>query len=119
MCLQLRVEKIDARPCVVLAADRMVAALRRRRASIALLALVALVALLTVAASHDVAHEGEVTTSHCTACVVAHTPSLGAGSIAIAHELRSCGRWMPCERVAFVDLRIVRSEPSRGPPSRV
>jgi len=119
MFLQRRVEKVDARAFVVLAAGRMLAALRRRRASIALLALAGLLGLLGVASSHDVAHEGEVTTSHCTACIAAHTPALGAGSIAIAHVLPSCGRRTLSERIAFVDLRTVHAEPSRGPPSRV
>ncbi len=119
MFLQQRGEKLDARSWVVLAAGRMLAALRKRRASIALLALAGLLGLLGVASSHDVAHEGEVTTSHCTACIVAHTPALGVGAIAIAHVLPSCGRRMPSERIAFVDLRTVRAEPSRGPPSHV
>lgn len=118
MFLQQCREKIDGRVLLVLAASRMLAALRIRRAPIALLAAACLLGILGLASSHDAAHEGEVTTSHCTACVVAHTPALGAGSIAIAHDLPSCGRWMSSERVAFVDLRMVRAEPSRGPPSR-
>lgn len=100
----------------MLAAARMMPALRSHRASVAGLLAAGILLVLAFTSMHGGEHGPEGGATHCSTCIVAHSPALDATPVRLEQRAVDLGEWAPRERAVVVTMRAPRGEPSRGPP---